>query len=574
MLDTAIQYVEALGEKVRGFNEARIKERVEIIGPRIEVADLRRAISTRCIERLARTWDVMVQQLLRFKKRFGHMNVPRAAKPPRKDLGEWIWNTRADKRNGVLSSDRVAELDALGFSWQVDGQTIEDTNGLLNETEFAKAANLSQIIRYRQQGLIQPAGWFPTSGGLSAFYQSHQMIELKKKLGITLEDISGLLNEYQFGRASGLWQIAQYRQQGLIKPIGQYIKNSGLCNFYHPRQIKELKTKLGITLKDTKGLLNETEFTKACGFAISTTIVKFRKQGLIKPVGWAITSGGLSAFYHPRQARELKKKLGITLEHSTGLLNEHQFAIVSGFSRTPEYRQQGLIKPVGWALAGPSISAHYHPRQAKELKKKLGITLDNTKGLLSEWQFAKAAGFSRIANCRKQGLIKPVGWALAGHSISAHYHPRQIQELKKRLGITLESTKGLLSETKFAGAFGLASCTTISKYRKQGLIKPAGWAIAGHGISAHYHPKQAKELRKKLGVTLVNIKGLLNETEFSRACGFCGNWTAWKCRKQKLITPVGWAISKAGLSPFYHPRQIKELRKKLAELRGMKARKA
>jgi hypothetical protein len=48
---------------------------------------------------------------------------------------------------------------------------------------------------------------------------------------------------------------------------------------------------------------------------------------------------------------------------------------------------------VGYAIAGPTVSPFYDPRQIKELKKKLGITLDNTKGLLIEKQFGKKFGY-------------------------------------------------------------------------------------------------------------------------------------------------------------------------------------
>ena len=76
--------------------------------------------------------------------------------------------------------------------------------------------------------------------------------------------------------------------------------------FYHPSQIKELKKKLGITLSDTNGLLNEKELRKASGLS---QIAKYRTQGLIKPVGYGLTNAGVSPFYRPSQINELKKKL-------------------------------------------------------------------------------------------------------------------------------------------------------------------------------------------------------------------------------------------------------------------------
>jgi hypothetical protein len=37
-----------------------------------------------------------------------------------------------------------------------------------------------------------------------------------------------------------------------------------------------------------------------------------------------------------------------------------------------------------------------------------------------------------------------------------------------------------------------------TKYSDEGLIKPAGTAIASDGTSNFYHPRQAAELKKKI----------------------------------------------------------------------------
>jgi hypothetical protein len=55
-----------------------------------------------------------------------------------------------------------------------------------------------------------------------------------------------------------------------------------------------------------KSLLSEPEFKKYSGLS---QIAKFRKQGLIKPVGKAFSSTQISYFYKPSQIAELKKKL-------------------------------------------------------------------------------------------------------------------------------------------------------------------------------------------------------------------------------------------------------------------------
>ena len=79
------------------------------------------------------------------------------------------------------------------------------------------------------------------------------------------------------------------------------------------------------------------------------------------------------------------------------------------------------------------IRDSYNPNQILELRKRLGITLDDTTGLLNEAQFIKESGLSMIAKYRKENLIIPVGRAMAGPCIGYFYNPKQITELKNIL---------------------------------------------------------------------------------------------------------------------------------------------
>jgi superfamily II DNA or RNA helicase len=553
VLDDRIHYVLATGKKTKGFNDAIIRQRVEVTGPAVALDKLRRAIAVKCLDRIGRRWATMVQQLLLFKKRYGHYRVPKNVRYPWRTLGLWVDEIRADKRNGKLSPEREVELTAIGFEWRVDGQTLDDTTGLLVEADFRKVANLSVVEDYRERGLIKPVGRGMSNRGLSWYYHPCQITQLRKKLGITLDSTVGLLNEQEFATKSGLSSISRYRKQGKIKPIGWALTSAGLSAFYHSKQIKQLKANLGITLDRTEGLLSEEQF-KAKSKLWATN--RYRKIGLIKPVGWAITTAGISAFYLPQQIRTLKNRLGITLDNTTGLLTEKAFAKRYGFASVRQYRRRRIIKPAGWAMTYSGLSRFYHPMEIRKLHKKLGVTLEKTRGLLSERQFRNLSGFSRVARYRERGIIKPVGWAITNGGLSAFYHPRQAREFRKRMGITHTNTTGLLSEQQFMERSGLWA---IVKYRKRGLIKPAGKAMTTAGVRWFYKPQQIIELKKRLGVTLNDTAGLLSENQFKMQPG-CRNIVPLY-RKNGLLKPVGWAVSPAGITAFYHPRQVKHLRK-------------
>jgi hypothetical protein len=324
----------------------------------------------------------------------------------------------------------VDELSRLGFEWRIDGQTLDCTDGLLHEQAIRETYSLSNIAKYRSEGLIKPVGFAITNGGLSPFYKPEQIQKLKRKLGVTLESTTGLLNELQFKRRFGFTNLAKYRKRGLIKPRGRGMTNSRASFFYHPDQAEDLRKALGITLKSTNGLLNEAQFIKASGLA---RIGDYRKTGVIKPAGYALTHGaGVTAYYRPEQIRNLKKNLGVTLPSTKGLLTEMQVRERYGLSNITKYRKQGLIKPAGYALTNKTMP-HYRPSQISKLKKALGITLDSTTGLLTEKQFGKKFGFTNITRYRAKGLIKPVGYAIRQSGVGPFYHPRQAKELRRNL---------------------------------------------------------------------------------------------------------------------------------------------
>lgn len=62
------------------------------------------------------SWDKRFSQLLAFKKRFGHCDVP-CHWPKDRLLGHWVSNQRSFRKKGVLSQERIDRLDQIGFRW-------------------------------------------------------------------------------------------------------------------------------------------------------------------------------------------------------------------------------------------------------------------------------------------------------------------------------------------------------------------------------------------------------------------------------------------------------------------------
>src|SRR6516225_4262406 len=113
-----VQIIRDLQEaKGRGkiFDPRRLLEKVEVLGPSMELSALRANICAEIVERVGNTWDEMFGRLLLFRDTHVHCRVPIAYKD--KKLANWVGNQRALAIKGLLSTVRKRRLDAIGFEW-------------------------------------------------------------------------------------------------------------------------------------------------------------------------------------------------------------------------------------------------------------------------------------------------------------------------------------------------------------------------------------------------------------------------------------------------------------------------
>ena len=104
--------------RVGGFDESRLRDKVEVIGPQIQLSELAASIRALLIEELGITWDKRYGELIAYKEKHGHCDVPNRWKEnPR--LASWCNNQRQLHRTRKLSSDRIKRLEELGFVWNV-----------------------------------------------------------------------------------------------------------------------------------------------------------------------------------------------------------------------------------------------------------------------------------------------------------------------------------------------------------------------------------------------------------------------------------------------------------------------
>jgi len=99
------------------FGLTRLREKVEVIGPAVDLERLNTSISIAIADRIGMSWDEWYGRLTVYKQREGNCLVPYGYCDPASGyrLGQWVRNQRPDKEN--MSPERRQRLEALGFVW-------------------------------------------------------------------------------------------------------------------------------------------------------------------------------------------------------------------------------------------------------------------------------------------------------------------------------------------------------------------------------------------------------------------------------------------------------------------------
>jgi hypothetical protein len=119
-----------------GFDDSRLREKVEVLGPQVSLEALRRSVSTSIVERLGNNWEERYGELIKYKEEHGDCDVPQNSST-HKSLGIWVARQRRCYDRGELPKDRVDRLNALGFTW--------DLLAKIWETRF------SELCRYKEE---------------------------------------------------------------------------------------------------------------------------------------------------------------------------------------------------------------------------------------------------------------------------------------------------------------------------------------------------------------------------------------------------------------------------------------
>ena len=97
------------------FDPRQLAEKIEVVGPSIELSALRANIFAEIVDTLGESWDEWYGRLKIYKEREGHCRVPQLYQENGFRLGQWVGVQRLAKAR--MSAERRERLDKIGFVW-------------------------------------------------------------------------------------------------------------------------------------------------------------------------------------------------------------------------------------------------------------------------------------------------------------------------------------------------------------------------------------------------------------------------------------------------------------------------
>jgi hypothetical protein len=195
--------------RVGGFDDRRLRERVEVLGPEVSLDALRNAISTAIVDWLGVTWDERYGELKRYKEQYGHCDVPANSKGEFRSLAHWVRKQRTNQAEGYLSEERKARLDELEFDWKP------------HESSWERMFNALKRYKDRFDHCNVPDKW-DENPELAAWVSTQRMFKKRGKLS---PDRVERLQSLGF-----VWDVREAKWLAMLAELKRYKERFGDCN--------------------------------------------------------------------------------------------------------------------------------------------------------------------------------------------------------------------------------------------------------------------------------------------------------------------------------------------------------
>lgn len=156
-------------------------------------------------------WTLRFSQLMKFKNDHGHCNVPQKY-PPDRRLGYWVHNVRTFWKKHRLRQDRIDQLTAAGFIWE------------LREAEWQ--GMYAELRRFKEvhNSFLKPRRW---KGDRLLERWAHEQRKLYRK---------GQLDAQRFERLEQIgfnWDAQESSWEEMYSALLTYKQSYGNCDVPH-----------------------------------------------------------------------------------------------------------------------------------------------------------------------------------------------------------------------------------------------------------------------------------------------------------------------------------------------------
>lgn len=241
--DELIEIIRELKEaKGRGgaFGPKRLKARIEVIGPFVNLDSLANSIYVEAIDRIGESWDESYGQLVKFKAEHGHCRVPQIKFGKNSVLGSWVATQRRSKLISILSNERIRRLNNLGFAWDAFDQKWEEGfNALISFKE-------------REGHCIVPKGYVENGIQLGSWVKTKRRSKLNGTLTAEsfakLNDIGFAWEPNEIAWEEGFNAMASFklREGHCIVPMGHHENGFNLANWVRNQRTGKSNSKISL----------------------------------------------------------------------------------------------------------------------------------------------------------------------------------------------------------------------------------------------------------------------------------------------------------------------------------------
>jgi superfamily II DNA or RNA helicase len=197
------------------FNPRSLSDKLEVIGPRVDLDALTRSIGVEISDRIGSNWDEWFGRLRNFVDREGHCYVPSDYEQNGYRLGRWVGTQRglrdliSDIRR-PLSAERREQLDELGFVWDIEDAAWEE--GFKRLEQCKELNGHCRVARGYREGNYPLGQWVSVqrereSGASSA------RLPLSEDRKRRLNDLGFVWNPSESAWEAGIRHLSLYKER-------------------------------------------------------------------------------------------------------------------------------------------------------------------------------------------------------------------------------------------------------------------------------------------------------------------------------------------------------------------------